>query len=141
MVTLLLVFMIGSCSSTKHADSVPVQKESTALYNATWELEYISGIQMAFEDLFPDKKPELKFDSTGNMVRGHAGCNGYSAMFTTNGSEISFSNPAPSTLKYCGKGEPQFIETMKEINRYSIDTEGKLNLMINGVPLMRFHKQ
>lgn len=140
MIPLLIVFVVCSCSSTKNADSFPIKRESTVLYDNTWQLEYISGIRIAFDGLFPEKKPELNFDSTGNMVRGYAGCNGYSATFTKDGDEISFSDPGPSTLMYCGEGEEQFLEIMKQINRYSIDTDGKLNLMIDEVPLMRFHK-
>lgn len=137
---LFFVYMLFSCGSAKNADSFPIQKDSNILYDKTWQLEYVSGIDTNVNDLFPEKKPELTFDPIGNMVRGNAGCNGYSATFTKNGDEISFSDPGPATLMYCGEGEPQFLEIMKQINRYSVDGDGKLNLMVDDIPAMRFHK-
>ena len=41
-------------------------------------------------------------------------------------------------MMYCGEGEQQFLSMMKKINKYSIDKDGKLILMINEVPMMRF---
>jgi len=41
---------------------------------------------------------------------------------------------------YCGKGEKVFLNMMKKINKFEIDADGKLNLMINDVSMMRFHK-
>lgn len=140
ILSLFLIFLTISCSSTKNSESSHEKKEKTILYNHTWQLEYISGIRIAFDGLFPDKKPELAFDSTEHIVRGNSGCNGYSATFTKNGDKISFSDPGPSTLMYCGEGEQQFLKIMKQINRYSIDTDGKLNLLIDDVSMMRFHK-
>lgn len=137
---ILPILILSACGSSKSADSFPIQKESNILYNKTWQLEYVSGITTNINALFPDKKPELTFDSNGNMVRGNAGCNGYSATFTKNGDEITFSDPGPATLMYCGDGEPQFLKTMKQINHYSVDGDGKLNLMIDDIPVMRFHK-
>ncbi|MEO6346855.1 MAG: META domain-containing protein [Aquaticitalea sp.] len=136
----LFIFLVFNCGSTKNTESFPIQKDSNILYDKTWQLEYVSGINTNVEDLFPNKKPELTFDSLGNMVRGNAGCNGYSATFTKNGDEISFSDPGPSTLMYCGDGEPTFLKIMTKINRYSVDGDGKLNLMVDDVPVMRFHK-
>lgn len=138
--SLFLILLTISCSGTKSAEHLPNKKVITVLYKGTWQLEYISGIGITMEELFPDKKPELAFNSTDHMVRGNAGCNGYSATFTKNGDEMSFSNPGPSTLMYCGEGETQFLNIMKQINRYSIDTDGKLNLLIDDIPMMRFHK-
>lgn len=137
---LLFACLLVGCKSTKNTDSFPIQKDSNILYDKTWQLEYISGINNNVKDLFPTKKPELTFDPIGNVVRGNAGCNGYSATFTKNGDEISFSDPGPATLMYCGDGEPQFLKIMKQINRYSVDGDGKLNLMIDDIPMLRFHK-
>lgn len=135
-----MLLLALSCGSSNRAESFPIQKESNVLYDKTWQLEYVAGINMNADEMFPDKKPELTFDSIGNMVRGNAGCNGYSATFTKNGDEISFSDPGPSTLMYCGDGEPEFLKIMKQINQYSVDGDGKLNLMVDDIPAMRFHK-
>lgn len=119
------------------------QKEITTkdqLYAITWQLEYMSGPRIAFEGLFPDKKPEIIFNKTTSEVTGNNSCNGYSAKYTLNGKSISFGEPGPSTMMYCGEGEPQFLAMIKKINGYSFDANGKLNLMINEVTMLRFKK-
>lgn len=136
----LLLLLFSACNSTKNVDTIPTTKDSGLLYGHVWQLEYMSGIRIAFEGLFPDKKPEITFHELDNMVRGNAGCNGYSAPYTKEGDKISFGEPGPSTLMYCGEGEQQFLNMMKKMNRYSIDSDGKLNLMIDDIPMMRFKK-
>ena len=111
-----------------------------ALYSSTWELEYLSGPRIAFEGLYPDKKPQITFNKDTKKVVGNNGCNGYNADYTLNGNSIYFGEPGPSTLMYCGEGETFFLNTIKKINSYSIDKDGKLNLMMNEVTMMRFKK-
>lgn len=133
--------MIFSCKVTNNLDSFPSKKESSALYDHSWQLEYMSNTPIALDSLFGDNKPHLAFDDIQNIVRGNGGCNGYSATYEKEGDNISFSDPGPSTLMYCGEGEQQFLSMMKKINRYSLDENGKLNLMIDDIPLMRFKKE
>lgn len=137
----LLFIFCWSCSSTKNVDSFPVKSDSGVLYGHTWELEYMSGVGTDFDELFPDKKPHITFDDSNKVVKGNSGCNGYSAPYTKEADKISFGEPGPATEMYCGEGEPQFLLTMKKINRYSVDSDGKLNLIIDEIPMMRFHKQ
>ena len=118
------------------------KKDTTEqLYGTTWELEYITGPRITFEGLFPDKKPQLNFDKETKKATGNNGCNGYSAEFTL-GEEnaISFGEPGPTTMMYCGQGEQIFLRTIKQINKYSFDEEGKLNLLMDDVSMMRFKK-
>lgn len=116
------------------------QGAADALFGPEWELEYLSGPRIAFEGLFPDKKPVLTFEQEASRVVGNSGCNGYSAPFELNGASIRFGEPGPSTLMYCGDGEDFFRNTMQKIDGWSVDAEGKLNLLIGEVPMMRFHK-
>ena len=141
-----LIFIIFvSCSSTNPTrnsnknSSTEVNKED-ALYNKIWELEYITGPRIAFEGLFPDQKPHLLFNRTTNIVSGNAGCNGYSSNYTLQNKNLKFGEREISTLMYCGEGETQFVNFLKEIDGYLIDAEGKLNLLTNNVTMMRFHK-
>ena len=124
---------LSSCSSTKNTST-------EALYDIKWELEYITGPRIAFDGLYPDKKPHITFDKATQMVQGSGSCNGYSAPFTVKGDALTFGEPGPTTMMYCGEGEQVFINTMKKVNKYSIDADGKLNLIMDGVPMMRFHK-
>jgi len=41
---------------------------------------------------------------------------------------------------FCGEGETVFINMTKKINKYSFDQDGKLNLMLDNVSMMRFKK-
>jgi heat shock protein HslJ len=112
-----------------------------ALYSTTWELDYISGPRIAFEGLYPNKKPSIKFDKSTSQVFGNAGCNGYSAPYTLKGNSLTFGEQGPTTMMFCeGGGEQTFLQTIKKITSYSIDKDGKLNLIMNDVPMMRFKK-
>ncbi|MFL0353169.1 META domain-containing protein [Xanthomarina sp. GH4-25] len=131
---LLFLSLISACGSKKEKASID------QLYGNTWQLEYMSGPRIAFDGLFPDKKPELTFNKETSEVSGNNSCNGYSAKYTLEGNSISFGEPGPTTMMFCGEGEPQFLAMMKKINAYDFDADGKLNLMIEDVPMMRFKK-
>lgn len=107
------------------------------LYGVTWELEYMSGTRIAFQGLFPNKKPQLTFDEEENRVAGTDSCNGYSTDYTLQGNSISFGEPGPTTMMFCGGSERQFLQLMKKIDGLSFE-EGKLNLLIGDIPMMRF---
>lgn len=133
---LLLLFSFGMFSNC--AGTQP--NTADHLYNATWELEYISGKRIAFEKLFPNNKPEITFDKDTQKVQGTNSCNAYSAPFTVREQQISFGEAGPTTLKFCGPGEKEFMNTMEKINAFSFDKKGNLNLMKDDITLLRFHK-
>jgi heat shock protein HslJ len=133
LISTFLVMVIGSCTSTKKASN-------NDLYNSLWELEYISGTRIAFNGLYPDRKPVISFNKATGKITGNNSCNGYSADFTIKGDNIDIGEPGPTTMMFCGDGEQQFLKMMKKINTIGIDKEGKLNLMIGEIPMMRFRK-
>jgi len=128
---LMLITVLVSCSSTP-------KTTNENIYGKTWELEFLSGPRIAFDGLFPNKKPKIAFNKDTQKVEGNDSCNGYSAGYTLNGDAISFGEPGMTTMMYCGEGETFFLNTMKKINKYHIDENGKLNLMIDNIPMMRF---
>ncbi|MHC0442699.1 META domain-containing protein [Flavobacterium sp. 3-210] len=131
----VLMILLTSCKASKDASG------GENLFGTTWELEYISGPRIAFEGLYPNKKPQITFDQKEAKVFGNNGCNGYSAPYTLSGKSLTFGEPGPSTLMFCdGGGEQQFLQQMKKITSYSIDKDGKLNLIQGDVPMMRFKK-
>ncbi len=130
ILTILLITM-SSCVSSKNS-------RDTNLFNVTWELEFISGPRIAFSGLYPNKKPAITFNKTTKKAEGTNSCNGYSAEYTLDGDAISFGEPGPTTMMFCGNGEKVFLNTIKKINKYTIDVDGKLNLMLNDVTMMRF---
>lgn len=131
----VLTLSFNSCTTMKDT------AKTDDLYNTSWELEYITGPRIAFEGLYPDKKPYIKFDKEKSEVYGNAGCNGYSAPFTLKGNSLTFGEQGPATLMFCeGGGEQTFLQTIKKIDSYSIDKDGKLNLNMKDIPMMRFKK-
>lgn len=131
----VLTLLLTSCMASKEA------QKTANIYDTTWELEYISGPRIAFEGLYPNKKPQITFDQKETKVYGNNGCNGYSAPYTLSGKSLTFGEPGPATMMFCeGGGEQQFLQQMKKITSYSIDKDGKLNLIQGDVPMMRFKK-
>lgn len=120
-----------------------LQDQNTAantLFDATWELEYMSGLRIAFEGLFPQQKPQIRFNRQTHKAEGTDSCNGYAAPYQIQGNQITFGEPDPTTMRYCGEGEKQFLKMMEKVNKYQTDAEGKLSLLLDGVPVMRFKK-
>lgn len=131
----VLALSFNSCTTMKDTT------KTAHLYDTSWELEYISGPRIAFEGLFPDKKPLIKFNKATSDASGNAGCNGFHAPYTLKGTSITFGDQGATTMMYCeGGGEQVFLQTIKKINTYSIDKDGKLNLLIDNIPMMRFKK-
>lgn len=133
MLLTIFTLLIVSCATTKESNS-------DELYNTTWELEYISGPRIAFEALYPDRKPKITFDKKTQKVSGNNSCNSYSASFNLNGDSIAFGEAGPTTRMYCGEGENVFLNMIQKINKFSLDQDGKLNLLIGDVPMMCFKK-
>jgi heat shock protein HslJ len=128
-----LAIILQGCAAKKNT--------SLSLYGTTWELEYISGPRIAFDGLFPEKKPQITFTESGKTANGNNSCNGFSTSFTVEENAIKIEEPKAMTMRYCeGGGEKVFLDMMKKIDAFGIDKDHKLNLMIDGVPMMRFKK-
>ena len=132
LIALISIFMV-SCTSNMMGDN-------SKMYDTTWELEYITGPRIAFQGLYPDEKPAITFNKSTNIVTGTSSCNGYNAAYKMNGKMISFDDPAVTTMRYCGDGESVFLKTMKEVTNYRMTNDGKLELLMNDVVMMRFKK-
>ncbi len=119
----------------------PVMDESSRL-NGNWELNYISGKRIAFEGLYPGKKPQISFDLTKNELNGHTSCNRFSTRFTIAENKISFSDATAMTKMICdGEGEKSFLQILKTINYYEFIDDKTLSLKMNEVMVMRFIKE
>ena len=129
----LISIFLTSCMS------MTTNKQDKIFTNA-WELEYITGPRIAFDGLFPDQKPIINFNKTPGTVTGTSGCNVYNTNFSASGNSITIEKPLVSTLAYCGEGEGVFLRTMEEITNYRIESDGKLTLLKNSIPFMRFKK-
>lgn len=108
--------------------------------NGTWELNYISGPKIAFEGLFPDKKPSIRFNFPAEEATGNGSCNGYSIKVKAEGNTIHFGD-ALSTMMACeGNGEPVFFRTLKTVTSYNVN-ENTLTLIMGDIAVMRFSKK
>lgn len=117
-----------------------VEAASSASLEGTWELNYISGPRIAFEGLYPNKKPTIIFNLAEGKANGNSGCNNYNTSFTINGNNIQFGDAISTRMACEGAGEPTFLNTLKKINSYSISGT-TLNLIIGDVAMMRFEKK
>ena len=118
-----------------------VKAEATTL-NGTWELNYMSGPRIAFNALYPDKKPQIKFNLTANEIGGSTSCNGFSSKITIDGTKISIAEPFAKTMIFCeGGGETTFLNMLKKVNRYAVTGGNTLAFIMGDVAVMRFTKK
>ncbi len=106
----------------------------------TWELNYISGPKIAFDVLYPDKKPFISFDFSAKQLMGNTSCNGFSSKYTVNGYQMYFGD-ALKTMIFCeGRGEETFLNMLKKVNRYTLN-DNTLIFLMDDVAVMRFAKK
>lgn len=137
LIILCLTFFM-SCNSTKST----VNK--VTFLEGRWELNYITGPRIAFEGLYPNKKPTIIFDLKENRVSGNASCNSYVGKLNVNGNKISFKDPMAMTKMMCAdiQGEDLYMSTLDKIDSYSISENGKtLNFIMGDIVMMRFEKK
>lgn len=134
-----LLLKNGEAIVAKLKAQKPATTEELKL-NGTWELNYISGPRIAFDGLFPDKKPTIVFNFPNEEATGNGSCNGYSVKVKVDGNKINFGD-ALSTMMACeGNGEPVYFKTLKTVTSYSVD-DNTLNLIMGDIAVMRFTKK
>lgn len=102
----------------------------------SWELEYITDPRIAFEGLYPGKRPTLIIDGSADY-KGNTSCNGMGGKFTLKESAIKFSSPITTMMACPGNGEHTFLRTLDMVDAWAMDG-GKLVLKGKGVDMMRF---
>ena len=137
------LFIATGCNDSKKNTGTSTPQSMTReelTLNGAWELNYISGTKIAFNGLFPNKKPLIVFDLPKPEANGNGGCNGYSCKIMVDGNRISFGD-ALSTMMACdGNGEPLYFKTLKTVTAYSI-TNDTLTMMMDDIAVMRFTKK
>jgi len=137
--SLITFIALVGCNSSKKTSG---NMTDTSLLNGTWELNYITGPRIAFDGLYPDKKPTITFDVAGNKVMGNSSCNNFNGKLNVTGNKINFNDPMAMTRMMCqGQGENTFMETLKKVDSWTV-TDGKtLNLLMGDLSMMRFSKK
>ena len=132
-------FSLLACDNSKKTTGT---MNDTANLNGTWELNYISGPRIAFEGLYPEKKPSITFDVSGNMVSGSTSCNNFNGKLNVTGKKINFKDPMAMTRMLCpGEGENTFMETLKKVDSWSVTDRNTLNLIMGDIAMMRFTRK
>jgi heat shock protein HslJ len=137
LVLTIFCFAFISCNSFKATTNKKASLEGT------WELNYVTGPRIAFDGLYPNKKPTITFDLKENSISGSNSCNRYSGKLNVVGNKISFKEPMAVTKMFCpGEGESIYMSTLQKIDSYSISDDGKtLNFIMGDIAMMRFEKK
>jgi heat shock protein HslJ len=137
----LTIFLLSA--QLAHAGKKPKKKAPapTAL-SGSWTLNFITGPRIAFDGLFPDRKPTLEFDAKEKRVYGQAPCNRYNGPYTHKGDSLRFSQNIALTMMACeeGQGENLYVQTLKKINRWKLNPDGQLELYTGDIMMMRYHR-
>lgn len=135
---LAALVIFSSCNTLKN--TVDASSDLSKL-GGTWELNYISGPRIAFNGLYPGRKPQMIFNLQDKRVSGNSGCNSFSGKLVADDSSISFNEPMAATKMACpGEGEAIFFEMLKKVNKYSVNSDTTLNFMMGDIAIMRFNK-
>lgn len=135
--TVFICMSFASCSTSKTAT-----KEVSI--EGTWELNYITGPKIAFNGLFPGKKPTITFNLNDKKITGNNSCNNYFGALIMDGNKINFKDAKMGmTMMACeGNGDSVYMEALKKIESYTITDGGNtLNLLLGNVVMMRFTHQ
>ncbi len=134
LVLLVVIVVVIGCTTAKSSTA------TVSIYNTTWELEYISGTKIAFEGLYPEVKPTLILNEKEMTYGGNSSCNAYTGSFTYENNLLQFGQTT-QTMRFCeGGGEQAFFGMLKKVSKPVIDSDGKLLLLMDDVPMMRFKK-
>ena len=136
---ILFSFLLISCDAFKSQ-----KKDTVSKLEGIWELNYVSGPKIAFDGLYPNKKPTINFNTKEKQVSGNNSCNSYTGKLNLTGDKIDFSQPMISTKMMCmdGKGEEVFMSTLSKVTSYTITDDGKtLNFISGDIATMRFTKK
>ncbi|OOV18928.1 META domain-containing protein [Flavobacterium sp. LM4] len=132
-------FLLISCNVFKCKKKDVVYK-----LEGNWELIYITGPRIAFEGLYPDKKPTINFNTKENLVSGNNSCNSYTGQLNASENKINFQEPMVITKMMCidGQGEQVFMSTLSKVTSYTITDDGRtLNFISGNIETIRFTKR
>jgi heat shock protein HslJ len=138
----IIACFLSACENTKTKNMQPaVPASATSKLDGTWQLNYISGTRIAFEGLYPEKKPELTFITADTSFSGNTSCNNFRGKLDADTTSIHFPEAMAMTRMMCpGEGETVFINTLKKINKYAI-SDSTLTLIMGDIAMMRFVKK
>ena len=134
------IVLISCCNASK------AQKEGgVAKLEGIWELNYITGPRIAFDGLYPNKKPVITFDTKEKRVSGNNSCNTFTGALVVTENKIDLTQPMATTKMMCQdsqQGEQVFMSTLPKITSYDVTDNGKtLHLISGDIAMMRFTRK
>lgn len=143
---LVACLAFSSCDATKGTTvGSTTTSNEISLLEGTWELNYITGPRIAFDGLYPNKKPTLVIDVANKKISGNTGCNSYSGPLVAQNGTIDFNQPIAVTRMACAGngmlGETTYLEMLKKIKKYTVTDGNTLNLIAGDIAMMRFTKK
>jgi heat shock protein HslJ len=133
-----VLIMLSACNTLKNAVDASSDLSKLA---GIWELNYVSGPRIAFNGLYPGKKPTVAFDLAEKRMSGNSSCNSFSGKLIADDTSINFNEPMMVTKMACpGEGEAIFFSTLKKVNKYTITGDTTLNFLMGDIAIMRFTK-
>ncbi len=144
----IMITIITACHSPKKAstdkvaetDSAMVKQQLQEQLAGTWQLNYISGIRIAFEGLYKNRIPFIRFDLANDHVSGNNSCNSYGAKIKMQNNSIQFSEFLQTMMACEGEGESTFNKMMQQVNKFEV-TGDTLTFFKDDVAVMRFKRQ
>ena len=137
-----LILTLFFCQTAQAAKKQKKKAPTPDALTGSWTLNFISGPRIAFNGLYPDRKPTLEFDKKEMRVFGQAACNRYNGPFTHKGDSIRFNQQIAITMMACeeSQGENVYVQTLKKINRWKLNQEGQLEFYYGDVMMMRYQR-
>src|SRR5690606_21724560 len=132
----VLILKDGNTRIAKFSNNPSLSAEKLS---GTWELDYISGPRIAFEGLYPDKKPTIQFDLDKGRIHGTGSCNNYNASIKLDNHSINIGAIASTKMLCPHTGEAVFFQTLEKINKFSV-SDDQLTLIMGDIAMMRFKK-
>ncbi len=133
----IAILLLAGCNNAKKTTA---ESDATQLVGS-WQLNYISGPRIAFDGLYPTKKPQLIFDRDLVKVTGNTGCNSLSGSVKITANTISFGDFITTRMACPGDGENVFLQTIRKVNKFAINDDNTLTLIMDDVAMMRFTRQ
>lgn len=126
---------------TKPVVSDQLPADTVQQLKGTWVLNYITGPRIAFEGLYPDRKPQIQFGNAGGNISGNTSCNNFSAPLTVTGNQWKLGEIMSTEMACPGSGEKVFLSTLRKVTGYDITDGNTLHLLSGDIAVMRFTKQ
>jgi heat shock protein HslJ len=129
---LVLCLSLAACVSSKNIDGDLA---------GNWELSVFPTTDKTFDEIFGQRRPELRFDVDNKMVSGSTGCNQIRGSYTSKNESLSFSEHFITTKMACpGYEESMFLDAFSKVNRFDL-IGGQLRLMHDSTLVMSFVKK